>query len=148
MNGFMYIVIFIAVALVSIIIYEAYVSYTQKVRVYTLADSLVNLYCGILERSGDLFYAVIFLMASQYIYDNIAPFHIPVNLFTWIIGLLIFDLIAYWFHRLSHEINIFWAAHIVHHQSEELNFTTVFRVSVFALVVSFLVFYLDALYGF
>jgi Tfp pilus assembly protein PilE len=51
MNGFMYIVIFIAVALVSIIIYEAYVSYTQKVRVYTLADSLVNLYCGILERS-------------------------------------------------------------------------------------------------
>jgi alkylglycerol monooxygenase len=134
MNGFMYIVIFIAVSLVSIIIYEAYVSYTQKVRVYTLADSLVNLYCGILERSGDLFYAVIFLMASQYIYDNIAPFHIPVNLFTWIIGLLIFDLIAYWFHRLSHEINIFWAAHIVHHQSEELNFTTVFRVSVFALL--------------
>ena len=29
---------------------------------------------------------------------------------------------------------MFWAAHIVHHQSEELNITTVFRVSAFAVI--------------
>lgn len=134
MNGF-YILIGISIsAFIGIVIYEAVVSYKSSIRVYTLADSLVNVYCGMLERTFDLFYAVLFLIASQYLYDHWAPFHLPANLLTWLIGLLIFDFFAYWFHRLSHEINFLWAAHIVHHQSEELNFTTVFRVSFFAVI--------------
>ena len=128
MTGFIVLISLIGIALISIVTYEAIVSYKRNIQIYTLADSLVNVYCGVMERSFDLFYAVLFLMASEYIYQNWAPFQIPSNLFTWLIGLLLFDFIAYWFHRLSHEINIFWAAHIVHHQSEELNFTTVFRV--------------------
>src|SRR5690606_32075620 len=32
-------------------------------------------------------------------------------------------------HRLGHEINIFWAAHIVHHQSEEFNFSAAARIT-------------------
>lgn len=134
MSGFIVLISIIGVAFVTILIYEAVASYRRDIRIYTLADSLVNVYCGVMERSFDLFYAVLFLMASEYIYTNWAPFQIPSNLGTWLIGLVIFDFIAYWFHRLSHEINIFWAAHIVHHQSEELNFTTVFRVSFFAVM--------------
>lgn len=134
MTGFLILVAIIGVAFLTIVTYEAVVSYRSNIRVYTLADSLANVYCGILERSFDLFYAVIFLMASQYLYENVAPFKIPANLGTWLLGLVLFDFIAYWFHRLSHEINFLWAAHIVHHQSEELNFTTVFRVSFFAVI--------------
>ena len=48
--------------------------------------------------------------------------------------MLVTDFIAYWFHRWSHQVNFLWAAHIVHHQSEQLNITTVFRVSFFAVV--------------
>lgn len=134
MSGFVILISLIGVAFIAILIYEAIASYRRNIRIYTLADSLVNVYCGVMERSFDLFYAVLFLMASEYIYTNWAPFQIPSNLGTWILGLVLFDFIAYWFHRLSHEINIFWAAHIVHHQSEELNFTTVFRVSFFAVI--------------
>lgn len=148
MTGFIILISIIAIAFILIVSYEAIVSYRKNIRVYTLADSLVNVYCGIMERAFDLFYAVLFLMASQYIYENIAPFKIPSNLFTWIIGLLVFDLFAYWFHRLSHEINFFWAAHIVHHQSEELNFTTVFRVSFFAVIFRSLFFIWMPLFGF
>lgn len=118
----------------AILVYEVFISVKTGVRVFNLSDALVNTYCAILERSFDIFYAVIFLMASQYVYENIAPFQIELNAFTWILGIVIFDFIAYWFHRLSHEINFLWAAHIVHHQSEELNFTTVFRVSFFAVI--------------
>jgi hypothetical protein len=39
------------------------------------------------------------------------------------------DLLYYWFHRLSHEINFLWAAHVVHHQSEEYNLTVALRQS-------------------
>jgi alkylglycerol monooxygenase len=134
MTGFLILVGIIATAFIAIVSYDAVLSYRKNIRVYTLADSLANVYCGILERSFDLFYAVIFLMASQYLYENVAPFKLPANLGTWLLGLILFDFIAYWFHRLSHEINFLWAAHIVHHQSEELNFTTVFRVSFFAVI--------------
>lgn len=148
MTGFIVLISLIGIAFVSIVTYEAIVSYKRNIRIYTLADSLVNVYCGVMERSFDLFYAVLFLMASEYISQNWAPFQIPSNLFTWLIGLLLFDFIAYWFHRLSHEINIFWAAHIVHHQSEELNFTTVFRVSFFAVIFRSLFFIWMPLVGF
>lgn len=49
---------------------------------------------------------------------------------TWIIGLLTVDIIYYWLHRASHEVNIFWAAHQVHHSSEDYNLTTALRQSV------------------
>ena len=35
----------------------------------------------------------------------------------------------YWFHRASHRIRWFWCAHVVHHASEHMNFTTAMRQS-------------------
>ncbi|HEX5372055.1 MAG TPA: sterol desaturase family protein [Aquabacterium sp.] len=35
----------------------------------------------------------------------------------------------YWFHRASHRIRWFWCAHVVHHGSEHMNFTTALRQS-------------------
>ncbi len=37
------------------------------------------------------------------------------------------DFFYYWNHRKGHEINLLWAAHSVHHQSEEYNLTTALR---------------------
>jgi len=37
----------------------------------------------------------------------------------------------YWFHRASHRIRWFWCAHVVHHGSEHMNFTTAMRQSWF-----------------
>ena len=73
---------------------------------------------------------------------------IPFSITTWCLGLIVTDFIAYWFHRLSHQVNFLWAAHIVHHQSEELNITTVFRVSFFAVVFRALFFVWMAFAGF
>lgn len=42
-----------------------------------------------------------------------------------------YDLGYYWFHRLSHEINIIWASHSVHHSSEDYNLSTALRQSAF-----------------
>jgi hypothetical protein len=36
----------------------------------------------------------------------------------------------YWWHRLSHEVNLLWAAHIVHHHSEDYNLAVALRQSV------------------
>ena len=42
---------------------------------------------------------------------------------------LAYDVSYYWFHRISHEANLFWAAHVVHHQSEDYNLGTALRQS-------------------
>ena len=37
------------------------------------------------------------------------------------------DFTYYWFHRANHEIRILWAAHIVHHSSDNFNLGTAIR---------------------
>jgi hypothetical protein len=45
----------------------------------------------------------------------------------WLLGLLLYDFLYYWYHRISHERQFFWGSHVVHHQSEEYNLSTALR---------------------
>ena len=45
----------------------------------------------------------------------------------WVSGLVLYDFLYYWNHRLGHEVAILWAAHVVHHQGEEFNLSTALR---------------------
>lgn len=45
----------------------------------------------------------------------------------WIICMLLDDFTYYWFHRQNHMIRFFWAAHIVHHSSDNFNLGTAIR---------------------
>ena len=50
--------------------------------------------------------------------------------YEWYAFILIFfaeDFCYYWFHRLSHEYRIWWAAHINHHSSQYYNLSTALR---------------------
>jgi sterol desaturase/sphingolipid hydroxylase (fatty acid hydroxylase superfamily) len=52
---------------------------------------------------------------------------IPLN---WLTGILLFvftDFCFYWMHRASHRMRWFWAAHVTHHSSERMNFSTAMR---------------------
>jgi hypothetical protein len=43
------------------------------------------------------------------------------------LAIVAFDLVYYWWHRASHEVNVLWAAHVVHHQSEDYNLAVALR---------------------
>ena len=45
----------------------------------------------------------------------------------WLLALLFYDFCYYWLHRASHESAVFWAAHVVHHQSQDYNLSTALR---------------------
>ncbi|MDZ4847137.1 MAG: sterol desaturase family protein [Chitinophagales bacterium] len=47
----------------------------------------------------------------------------------WVLCMFGDDFSFYWHHRLSHEVRILWAAHVNHHSSEMLNFSTALRQS-------------------
>ena len=138
----------IAFLIILLLTFEAVFAKKRKIRIYNFSDSFTNLYCGVLERVFDLIFSILILFLFDYIHRNFAIIEFSFSIPIWILGLFVTDFIAYWFHRLSHQVNFLWAAHIVHHQSEELNITTVFRVSFFAVVFRALFFVWMALAGF
>lgn len=56
----------------------------------------------------------------------------------WVLAAVLWDFCYYWNHRLGHEISILWAAHAVHHQSEEYNLSTALRQTSSSFVFSWI----------
>lgn len=54
---------------------------------------------------------------------------IEMGLVSFLVLLVLQDFCYYWFHRASHRIRWMWAAHVAHHSSENMNFSTAFRQS-------------------
>ena len=48
----------------------------------------------------------------------------------WLVLIILDDFCYYWFHRLSHEVRLFWAGHVPHHSSIKMNFGTALRQGV------------------
>ncbi len=118
-----------------------YIEYTvAKARnkvgdIYNYDGSVSNISIGIAERMLDLFIAAAFYNVFEYVYRNFSLFEIPNLWYIWIGLLLAADFVWYWYHRLGHEVNIFWGAHIVHHQSEEFNYTVSARITAFQALI-------------
>jgi sterol desaturase/sphingolipid hydroxylase (fatty acid hydroxylase superfamily) len=51
----------------------------------------------------------------------------PHDWWTWVIALLLVDLLWYSYHRSSHRIRVLWAMHQAHHSSVHFNYTTALR---------------------
>ena len=51
------------------------------------------------------------------------------NIWVWIVALVLYDFCYYWVHRAGHEVNLFWASHVIHHSSEDFNLATALRQS-------------------
>lgn len=49
------------------------------------------------------------------------------SLWVWISAVILYDFCYYWNHRAGHRITLLWAAHAVHHQSEDYNLSTALR---------------------
>jgi len=98
---------------------------------YRLADSLASIGLGGIYLVVDaLLVAVLVLPVYHWVYQQrLLDFAMtPLAFVLLFFGL---ELCFYGFHRASHRIRWFWAAHVVHHSSEHMNFTTASRQSLF-----------------
>ena len=48
----------------------------------------------------------------------------------WLLLFFLEDMTFYWFHRMNHEVRLFWAGHVNHHSSRYFNFGTALRQGV------------------
>lgn len=126
---------------------ELIINYVQKTGYYRLNDSIANISLGIGQQIIGLFFKFLTVTAYVYVFTHWKfltigadwTFNTPLDFLpetnrgTYIlVFILLFigvDFLYYWFHRLSHEVNFLWAAHVVHHQSEEYNLSVALRQS-------------------
>jgi len=127
---------------------ELIVEQITKKRTYRLNEALTNINCGITSQITGVFLRVISIGVYEVVYHNWAFFHIPYLWWSVAICFVLYDLAYYWAHRMSHEINLFWGGHSVHHQSEDYNLSVALRQSSTQTIWSFPFYLPIALLGF
>lgn len=106
----------------------AWSAWTHR-KVYRFNDFVANIGCGIGSQVVGAFTKAGIFSIYLLVHDQLRLFTLPNTALTWVVAFMLVDLLYYWFHRLSHEVNFLWAAHIVHHQSEEYNLSVALRQS-------------------
>jgi alkylglycerol monooxygenase len=115
--------------------------------------TVINLSLALMQQSTGVLHTAIFVGGFVYVQQNwsiqqwlqipsiearwpigfsgVFPFiHFDIPMvMAWSLVIVLADFCQYWLHRLSHEVNILWAGHVVHHSNTEYNFSVALRQS-------------------
>ena len=95
---------------------------------YRLNDALNSIGLGVMSQLTGVFGALLTVAIYTLAYEHLALWRLRADaIWVWLVGLLLYDLCYYWHHRCGHTVALFWAAHVVHHQSEDYNLSTALR---------------------
>jgi alkylglycerol monooxygenase len=125
----------------------------RGVRLLRVHDSITDLSLGTLSQLSGVFFKVFTIGIYIWVGDHLSlpafmpqlawpdatPFvavaglpgfavRVP-ELISWSAAFVLVDFAYYWSHRMSHEVHILWAGHVVHHSSEEYNLAVALRQS-------------------
>lgn len=97
---------------------------------YRLADTITSISLGAISRLRNLVFLGLGFGLYEWASNGWHLFDLPDSGWgVWLLAMVAYDFSYYWFHRISHEVNLFWAAHVVHHSSEDYNLGTALRQS-------------------
>ncbi len=106
---------------------EAWFSYRENRKLYEKKDTWSSLGLGI----GNVIVgfgtkAIIFAFFSFLYQFRVFDLNAG-SWWYWVLLFLADDFSYYWFHRVSHRVNWFWASHVVHHSSQHYNLAAALR---------------------
>jgi sterol desaturase/sphingolipid hydroxylase (fatty acid hydroxylase superfamily) len=76
----------------------------------------------------DVIFGNALILAGLFLGQRLTGWHIPFNLYTIPLYFLAGEFWHYIYHRMSHEVRIFWADHSIHHSSRDYEFFTSWRL--------------------
>jgi len=116
----------IPVFVIAVVIEAAWLRGRPAVMGYETRDTAASLTMGLLSVIVSGFAKLLSIPLFAVVYDHrIAD--IGSAWWTWIVLLFAEDLCYYWFHRVHHEVRVFWACHVNHHSSRYFNLSTALR---------------------
>ncbi|QSP95236.1 sterol desaturase family protein [Marinobacter salinisoli] len=90
-------------------------------------EAIRNFALGAGYQTTELLFAGIIAFPVYALCYHYRLFDLELNALTAILTFIGVEFCFYWMHRTSHRVRWFWAAHIVHHSSERMNFSTAMR---------------------
>ena len=107
------------------------VEYQISKEKYNAKDTGISILMMIFSAIFEFFPKVIAFVIFFYLHE-LSPLKDIVGRQWWVWILLFFedDFAYYWFHRLNHEVRLFWAGHVPHHSSIHMNLGTALRQGV------------------
>jgi alkylglycerol monooxygenase len=107
-------------------------------------DMISSLSSGVTNVTKDVLGLGIAVISYKWLYDHLAVIHLQSGWLLYVIAFIALDLMGYLVHRIDHELNFFWNAHLIHHSSEDFNLACALRQSISTIVRLFTVFLLPA----
>ncbi len=107
---------------------ELVIAAKERIDIYEIKDSIACITMGLGSVVIGLAMKILAFVVFTGLY-SISPFQMGYDWWVWILCFFADDFSFYWHHRLSHEVRILWAAHVNHHSSMRLNFSTALRQS-------------------
>ena len=94
---------------------------------HNLMDTVSSLSSGLTNVVKDSLGLVLILVSYPFLLEHLALIEIKATWLVWVVAFVALDFAGYWNHRLSHQINLFWNQHVIHHSSEEFNLACALR---------------------
>lgn len=121
---------------------EFAIGVARRRNTYRLNDTLGSLGLGVMSQVFDAFGTLFKVAMYTWVFQHVALFELPAaSPWVWLGALLGYDLCYYGLHRAGHRVGVLWAAHVVHHQSEDYNLGTALRQTSSGLLLGW-IFYL------
>jgi sterol desaturase/sphingolipid hydroxylase (fatty acid hydroxylase superfamily) len=109
---------------------EYLVARTRGMRAFGFHDAITDISCGIGSIVIGAGFKAIGLLGYTFVFTQVAIWESDASSVAWwVAAFVLVDFMYYWFHRAGHRVNLIWAGHVVHHQSEEYNLAVALRQS-------------------
>ena len=131
------------------ILLEAAIARRQGKRdYYCFGTAMSDVATGTVFQAMEVFFKFVPLLIYVWVFNRYAFIDWGETTWqVWVVGLLLVDFLYYWWHRVSHVCNVFWAVHAVHHQSEDFNLAVALRQPLFEPITWFFFYIPMALLG-
>ncbi len=126
------------------VLLEQAIAWWRKEAVFNTMDTVSGLFSGVTNVTKDVLNLSVSILAYSWMVEHWAVYQLESTFAVYFVAFIALDFSGYWVHRLSHEINIFWNKHAIHHSSEEFNLACALRQTVSTFVQLFTVFLLPA----
>lgn len=131
-------------AFLLLVLAETYYGVWKNKRTVRNMDMISSLSSGVTNVTKDVLGLSIAIIGYGWLMNKVALTHVGSGFLTYFIAFMALDFAGYWVHRLDHEYNFFWNAHIIHHSSEDFNLACALRQSVSVVLRIFTIFLLPA----
>jgi len=109
---------------------EAWLAWRRGLKVYRLHDALTSINIGAMSETIRALLKLLSVAVYALVVERVGAFSWDLKSpWVWVLAFFMYDFFYYWAHRSGHEVNLLWAAHVVHHSSEDYNLSTALRQS-------------------